>query len=63
MQTMGRALFSFFMTVYIVFAVVYFEEPDLVKEMGSEYEEYMKRTPRFIPNFFRLFSPAKTAKD
>jgi protein-S-isoprenylcysteine O-methyltransferase Ste14 len=51
------------LTLYIVCAVAYFEEPDLVKELGHEYEEYMKKTPRFIPNFSRLFSATKAAKD
>jgi protein-S-isoprenylcysteine O-methyltransferase Ste14 len=45
---------------YMLFATAYFEEPDLVREIGTEYEEYMKKTPRYIPNFLKFI---KTAKD
>ena len=51
--------------MYTLFAVAQFEEPDLVKEIGSEYKEYMRTTPRYIPNVARSFSGGaeKTAKD
>jgi len=40
------------MTIYIIaFSAVniYYEEMDLVKRFGSEYEEYQKRTGMLIP--------------
>ena len=37
------------MTVYTMLAVAYFEEPDLIRIVGPQYEEYMKITPRYIP--------------
>ena len=43
---------------YMVFAVAQFEEPALVMEIGPKYVEYMKTTPRYIPNF-RSFLIAK----
>ena len=33
-----------------MFAVAFYEEPDLVKTLGPEYTKYMKKTPRFFPN-------------
>ena len=41
---------SGFFTGYIVFAVAFYEEPGLVDKIGPAYVEYMKKTPRFIPN-------------
>lgn len=48
---MGHCLFTAVLTVYILFAVAHFEEPDLVEEIGPNYVDYMKTTPRYIPNF------------
>ena len=36
-------------TFYIVYATIYYEEPDLVKCLGPSYKKYMQDTPRFIP--------------
>ena len=47
---MGHLLLSVMFTVYILIAVPLYEEPDLIKQMGSEYIEYMKTTPAYIPN-------------
>ena len=33
-------------------AVKFFEEPDLAKKFGSEYETYQKSTPAFFPCLF-----------
>ena len=51
-MTVGHFLFSFLLTAYIVCAVVMFEEPDLIKEFGQDYVEYMKTTPRFVPRIY-----------
>ena len=37
-----------------MFAVTFYEEPSLVNKIGPAYVEYMKKTPRFIPNFPRI---------
>ncbi len=47
--TLGHLLLATMFTLYVVYAVAVFEEPDLVKEFGSDYEKYMKTTPRFVP--------------
>lgn len=62
-QSIGHLLFSTILSAYIVFAVAHFEEPDLVKSIGPDYVDYMKTTPRYIPNFTRLFTrtPSKKA--
>ena len=38
-------------TVYVVTAVLLFEEPSLVEEFGDSYREYMKTTPMLLPHF------------
>ena len=45
----GHLLFSAVATSYIYIAVKYFEEPDLVRMIGPQYEEYMAKTPSFCP--------------
>ena len=50
LQTVGHFLLSSVFTGYIVFAMVLYEEPDLVNALGPEYTKYMKKTPRFFPN-------------
>ena len=58
----GYALFfeSFAILIYaIVFwlighlALVFYEEPGLFRRFGSEYEEYFKTTPRWLPQIFK----------
>lgn len=56
-------LFCVGMTAYTLIAVAHFEEPDLVRDIGQKYVEYMKTTPRYIPNFTQYFTAARTAKD
>ena len=43
-------MFSVSATAYMWLAVVYLEEPNLIKTFGQEYHQYMKKTPRFFPN-------------
>ncbi len=47
---MGHLLLSVMFTIYILIAVPLYEEPDLIKQMGPEYIEYMKTTPAYIPS-------------
>ena len=49
MQTAGHLLLSGVFSAYTSLAVVYFEEPDLIKELGDDYAEYMRKVPRFCP--------------
>lgn len=48
--SVGHLLLASMFSAYVVYAVATFEEPDLVKEFGPEYVEYMKTTPRFMPS-------------
>lgn len=48
-MTMPRFLVAFVLSAYILIAVCHFEEPDLKKELGSPYEDYLQTVPRFIP--------------
>lgn len=50
LQTTGHLLLSFMYTAYILIAVQLYEEPDLIKQIGPEYIEYMKTTPAYIPS-------------
>ena len=43
--------------VYLMVAVPYFEEPDLVKLFGKRYESYMRTTPMLFP--ISTFLPRK----
>lgn len=47
-MTLGHLLFASVLTLYMMVAVV-FEERDLVAHLGSQYEEYCRRVPKFIP--------------
>ena len=47
---MGHLLLSVMYTAYILIAVPLYEEPDLIKQIGPEYIEYMKTTPAYIPS-------------
>lgn len=48
-MTAGHLLFSVMTTVYILIAVKYLEEKDLLKSIGKQYEEYQKEVPMIIP--------------
>ena len=39
--------------IFIVWEVKQIEEPELIKRLGSDYIEYRKRTPMFLPNLKR----------
>jgi protein-S-isoprenylcysteine O-methyltransferase Ste14 len=47
-MTLGHAVLSAGMTLYIVIGVR-FEERSLAAELGADYERYQARTPRFLP--------------
>ena len=42
-------VFAVITAAYIVIAVTMFEEPDLVREFGERYRNYMRQVPGFIP--------------
>lgn len=48
-MTLGHLIFSLTTTVYILVAVKFFEEKDLRKLHGKEYEAYQKKVPMIIP--------------
>lgn len=48
-MTVGHLLFSVMTTIYILIAVKFLEEKDLVKMIGKEYEDYQKEVPMIIP--------------
>ena len=39
--------------IFIAWEVKRIEEPELIKRLGSDYIEYRKRTPMFLPNLKR----------
>ena len=55
-MTYGHLLFAAVITGYVVVGVMV-EERDLVRFLGSDYLEYRKRTPKFIPRFSRRVKP------
>ena len=48
-MTAGQLLFAAASTGYILVALKYFEEPDLIAEFGETYEAYRKRVAVLIP--------------
>ena len=48
-MTAGHLLISLIITVYIVIAVKFLEEKDLLKIHGDQYLQYKRRVPMFIP--------------
>lgn len=52
-MTAGHLLFAVSMTIYILIGL-YFEERDLVREFGEEYEAYRRRTPKLVPALNRM---------
>ncbi len=48
-MTTGHLLFTLVTTGYIIIAVLYFEEKDLVAAIGDEYLDYQRKVPAFIP--------------
>ena len=49
LMTVGHLVFAVITAAYIVIAVTMFEEPDLVREFGERYRNYMRQVPGFIP--------------
>jgi protein-S-isoprenylcysteine O-methyltransferase Ste14 len=49
-MTVGHLLFAAMLTGYMVVAAC-IEERDLIAHFGSEYEEYRRRVPMFVPIF------------
>lgn len=47
-MTVSRLVFAVSMTVYIAIGL-HFEERALVRELGSDYEDYRRRVPMLIP--------------
>ena len=47
-MTVGHALFAASLTLYMLVAVV-FEERDLLRHFGRQYEDYRRRVPMFLP--------------
>jgi methanethiol S-methyltransferase len=48
-MTVGHLLFSILTTAYIIIAVKFFEERDLIRSHGKQYLEYKKKVPMFVP--------------
>jgi protein-S-isoprenylcysteine O-methyltransferase Ste14 len=51
------AKFSFFVTpivIILIYLISWKEEQELIKEFGSEYEDYKKKVPMFLPKKLKL---------
>ncbi|TFG87650.1 MAG: DUF1295 domain-containing protein [Chromatiales bacterium] len=48
-MSQGHFLFALVTTVYIVVAVKYLEERDLVAALGDQYRDYQRRVPMLLP--------------
>ncbi len=48
-MTLGKLVFCVMCTGYILVAVKFFEERDLVAEFGERYRSYMRQVPAYIP--------------
>jgi protein-S-isoprenylcysteine O-methyltransferase Ste14 len=57
-MTAGHLLFAVMTTGYMVFAVKMFEEPDLLREFGNTYRQYMNATGGFFPRLGKRPAPA-----
>jgi protein-S-isoprenylcysteine O-methyltransferase Ste14 len=61
-MTVGNLFFSAICTVFIIFTVFHFEEPDLVEDIGAEYVNYQKKVPAFCPVPGMRWSPKISKK-
>jgi protein-S-isoprenylcysteine O-methyltransferase Ste14 len=59
-MTMGHLLFSLVTTAYIVVGTR-IEERDLARMLGEEYQQYRRRTARFLPLRGRMKASAPEA--
>lgn len=50
----SRLLCAAFMTLYVLIAVIHFEERTIRDELGSDYDKYLSKTPRFCPNVMAM---------
>jgi len=48
-MTLGHLMFSLVTTLYILIAVKFLEERDLLNHIGEQYEVYQKEVPMIIP--------------
>ena len=48
-MTLGHLIFSSVSSLYILLAVYFLEEPDLVTSIGEDYTNYKKSTPMYCP--------------
>lgn len=48
-MTVGHLMFAVVTTLYILIAIHYLEEKDLLKHIGEEYAVYQKQVPMIIP--------------
>lgn len=48
-MTSGHLLFALVTSLYIVIAVLHFEEKDLIEELGNDYIEYRREVAAFFP--------------
>ena len=53
--------FLIFVTINVTF-IPLFEEPDLLKRFGADYDEYRRHVPRWIPRLKPWFKEAKKGK-
>jgi protein-S-isoprenylcysteine O-methyltransferase Ste14 len=49
LMTIGHLVFSVTTTLYIIIAITFLEERDLLKMHGEKYKEYQARVPKIIP--------------
>lgn len=60
----ANLIFIILLTGIYIFAGTYFEEQNLKKRFGADYEMYKDKVPKFIPDIFtilnRLFSRQKS---
>lgn len=51
LASLGAMLYAAAICVVAHLAVVHVEEPELRRRFGSEYEDYCRRVPRWLPRF------------